>query len=238
MKYIYNPKTIESGIITCIPQKGRCPNKCEDCFFQSGRSYLEPLLENLPQVPSKEIANGRIIRINDGNDSNNQRKLVEKVAKKYKDYFYNTSMYYKLEEFNAPVVLTINPAELTDTDFKRVNPIPKNLMFIRYRTNMWNVHILDEVIKFYTKKEVPVIITFMAYYTETIPKEHQQYYEWKKRTLNSYWCLKKEAAKAIMSSYEENPYVYSCGIKGQYFCKFCGNCIREYYNTKERMRDK
>ena len=43
MSYIENPKTKGSGIIACIPQKGLCPNKCEDCFFQSGRSYLEPL---------------------------------------------------------------------------------------------------------------------------------------------------------------------------------------------------
>ena len=50
MPYKENPKTKGSGIICCIPQKGTCPNNCEDCFFQSGRSYLEPLSENLPRV--------------------------------------------------------------------------------------------------------------------------------------------------------------------------------------------
>ena len=32
--YKYNPKTKGSGVITCIPQKGICPVKCEDCFFK------------------------------------------------------------------------------------------------------------------------------------------------------------------------------------------------------------
>lgn len=74
--YIKNPKTAGSGIITCIPQTGTCPNQCEDCFFQSGRSYLEPLEENLPNMPPLEMAEGRFVRVNDGNDSNVQRELV------------------------------------------------------------------------------------------------------------------------------------------------------------------
>ena len=37
MSYVENPKTKGSGILCCIPQKGRCPNNCSDCFFQSGR---------------------------------------------------------------------------------------------------------------------------------------------------------------------------------------------------------
>ena len=58
-EWTWNPKTKGSGIITCIPQTGRCPNGCEDCFFQSGRSYLEPLEENLPHVPPAEMARER-----------------------------------------------------------------------------------------------------------------------------------------------------------------------------------
>jgi len=49
--YKENPKTKGSGIICCIPQTGICPQKCDDCFFQSGRSYLEPLVDNLPNMP-------------------------------------------------------------------------------------------------------------------------------------------------------------------------------------------
>ena len=237
MNWKYNPKVKGSGIIECIPQIGVCPNNCEDCFFQSGRSYLEPLDENLPHIPTAEMAKGRVVRINDGNDSNNQRELVEKIASQFADYFFNTSINYKLEEFSAPVVLTLNPGKITDKDFHRLNSIPKNLMFVRYRTNMWNVHILKEAIDYYTTKKVPVIITFMAYYTQVIPIKYRQYYEWKQRTLNSYWCLKQEEVDVILDDYKNNSYVYSCGIKGQYSCSFCGNCIREYYNTKERIKN-
>ena len=237
-KFIYNPKVIGSGIIECIPQRGKCPNNCEDCFFQSGRSYLEPLEENLPHIPTKEMARGRIVRVNDGNDSNNQRELVEKTASQFTDYFFNTSVKRRLGEFPAPVVLTINPAKLTDFGFVKVRPVPKNLMFVRFRTNAWNLYILDEAVEFYTSLKVPVVITFMAYYSLTIPPKHQEQYEWKKRTINSYWVLKRDVQEDIMSHYLNNPYVYSCGIKGQYSCSFCGNCIREYYNTKERMKTK
>ncbi len=53
MDYKENPKTKGSGIICCIPQTGLCLMKCKDCFFQSGRSYLEPLEENLPNMPTR-----------------------------------------------------------------------------------------------------------------------------------------------------------------------------------------
>jgi len=76
MPYIENPKTKGSGIICCIPQAGECPIHCDDCFFQSGRSYLEPLDVNLPNLPSKEESQGRVVRVNDGNDSNNDREAV------------------------------------------------------------------------------------------------------------------------------------------------------------------
>lgn len=233
----YNPKTKGSGVITCIPQKGICPFKCTDCFFQSGRSYLEPLDDNLPHVPPIELANGRIVRMNDGNDSNNQRELVIETAKKYKDYFFNTSMPTDLEEFNAPVVLTINPNLLTDSGFHKVKKT-NNLMFVRIRTNMWNINdVITPAIKYYSDMKVPIILTFMAYYLQQIPTDFESCYEYKIRTLNSYYVLKQKYIELVMDYFKSNPYVYTCGYKGQHACTFCGNCIREYYNTKERMRN-
>lgn len=233
----WNPKTKGSGIISCIPQKGLCPNKCEDCFFQSGRSYLEPLKENLPHIPSEELAEDRIVRINDGNDSNNQRELVIETAKKYKDYFFNTSIPKDLEGFEAPVVLTVNPGEMTDKYFHCLTEIPKNLMFIRVRVNMWNLgSIVNSVVKYYSNRDVPIVLTFMAYYTNEIPDGYKGAYEWRKRTLNSYYVLKQGHIQDIEDNFMNNFYVYSCGYKGQHSCIFCGNCIREYYNTKERLR--
>ncbi len=236
--YKYNPKLLGSGIIECIPQIGKCPNNCSDCFFQSGRSYLEPLEKNLPHIPTKEMAKGRIVRFNDGNDSNNQRELVEKTAKQYKDYFFNTAIPYKLEEFSAPVVLTLNLGKMTDVDFHKLEKIPNNLMFVRFRTNMWNVHMLEEAIKYYTSKKVILVVTFMAYYNQLIREDYRKCYIWKKRTTNSYWCLKQEKINEIMNLFNNSPFVYSCGIKGVYSCKFCGNCLRTYFLVKEKLRNK
>lgn len=235
-EWIWNPKTKGSGIITCIPQEGICPNKCADCFFQSGRSYLEPLEKNLPHVPSKWRTGGRIVRINDGNDSNVKRGMVEECAKQFKDYFFNTAIVIKLGEFSAPVVLTINPGKMTDEKFYELLEIPDNLMFVRVRTNTWNFEeVVNPVVDYYTKRGVVVVLTFMAYYTTKIPEGHERCYEWKKRTLNSYWVLKQGYVDGIMQQFKKNPYVYSCGIKGRHECLFCGNCIREYYNAKERL---
>lgn len=234
--YIWNPKVKGSGIITAIPQTGACPNKCEDCFFQSGRSYLEPLNKNLPHLPPVGLTKNRIVRINDGNDSNINRREVEKVARQYDMYFFNTAIPSDLERFSAPVVLTVNPGKMTDNHPFRVSPIPDNLMFVRVRTNVWN---LDSVVKpaidFYTGQGVAVVLTFMAYYTEKISEANKDCYEWKKRTLNSYWVLKQWAIERIMDDYRRNPFVYSCGIKDRYECTFCGNCVREYFNAMDRL---
>lgn len=243
MKYlwIWNPKTVYSGMITCIPQKGLCPNKCADCFFQSGRSYLEPLEENLPHIPPYELTKGRIVRMNDGNDSNIQRELVEKTAKQFDDYFFNTSMPKDLEKFSGPVVLTVNPGKMTDNDFYKIGKKPVNLMFVRVRTNTWNLeNVVNPAISYYTQREVPVVLTFMAYFDTKIKQGYEYDYVFRKRTLNSYYAIITASWKIIMEMYRYNPWVYSCGKiegeKGITKCSRCGNCIREYYNTKERMK--
>jgi len=256
MTHKTNPKTIGSGIICAIPQKGRCPNNCKHCFFQSGRSFLEPLDENLPNMPTVEQSIGRVVRVNDGNDSNVFKNLVKDSVKFYPHKFFNTSIPTDLEFFEDPVVLTINPAEMTDVDFYKLNPIPKNLMFVRIRANMWN---LDEVVipavKYYTEKEVPVVLTFMAYYqegnempddvkitqffykAETFPRDA---YVFRKRTLNSYWAITTVAWEYIMEHFKYNHWLYSCskieGEKGTYKCHRCGNCLREYFYTMEKLR--
>jgi len=207
---------------------------CADCFFQSGRSYLEPLAENLPHIPTAEMAVGRVVRMNDGNDSNNQRDLVERTASQYDDYFFNTSNPKDIGNFPGPVVLTINPGKITDTDFWEFPLPPANLMFVRFRANTWNVELLKEAVDSYTTKYIPLVITFMAYYKTPIPAAHKKNYEWRQRTLNSYWCIKKKAQKRIADIFPDNPLVHVCGG----LCKDCGNCLREYYRVKEFLRDK
>ena len=234
--YKENPKTKGSGIICMIPETGTCPNKCSDCFFQSGRSYLEPLEENLPNIPEEKDISGRILRVNDGNDSNVQREVVIGKSRWYRHKFYNTAIPKELDSFPGPVVLTVNPGQMTDIDYHQLVEIPKNLMFVRFRTNIGNVDLLIDAVKYYTSKEIPVVVTFMAYYKESCDA-FKEAYTFKKRTLNSYWVLKPSFWWGIMVNFRDNPLVYSCG-KGpdSYSCSRCGNCIREYYNTMERMR--
>jgi hypothetical protein len=237
MSYIENPKTMGSGIICAIPQKGRCPRDCADCFFQSGRSYLEPLVENTPNMPSLAQVEGRVVRVNDGNDSSVNREHVIAQTDKYKDRFFNTAVAYHLEDFPGPVVLTVNPGKMTDQDFILLADPPKNLMFVRVRVNTWNLDVVSEVVEWYAhERRIPVVLTFMAYFEASVPEREQVYYEYRRRTLNSYWCIRKVKWREIMTALG-GPLVYSCSGPGPSGCKHCGNCLREYYATKERMRE-
>lgn len=240
-EYKENPKTKNSGIYSAIPQKGVCPMKCPDCFFQSGRSYLEPLEDNLPNIPDVEQHKYNIIRVNDGNDSNNQQELVMESVSDFPLKFYNTSMPKNLDKFDAPVVLTLNPAGMTDERIHLVDPIPPQLMYVRVRVNTWNLHLVDQAIEHYTKHDVPVVLTFMAYFNESVPEDHQHNYVFRKRTTNSYWAITTEAWENVMARYKYNPYVHSCGkIEGEMGttkCRHCGNCHREFFVTMERMRN-
>jgi hypothetical protein len=235
MSYIENPKTAGSGILCAIPQKGTCPVGCSGCFFQGGRSYLEPLDKNLPNMPP--LASDLIVRCNDGNDSNVDRELVVESMKPYRHVFYNTSIPKDLEGFSRPVVLTVNPAGMTDSRAHLLDPIPSNLMFVRVRTNLWNLDLVDTVVEHYDSRNVPVVLTFMAYYDEKeVDKSCRSSYEWKTRTLNPYWVLRREGWERVVDRYNERPLVYTCGKDHKtYSCARCGNCLREYYATLCRM---
>lgn len=240
MNYIENPKTKGSGIYCAIPQTTRCPMNCSDCFFQSGRSYLEPLVDNLPNIPDKDKHHYNVIRFNDGNDSSIQQDYVMDIGSDYPMKFYNTSISTNLDKFDAPVVLTLNPGKLTDEKWNKLEIIPNNLMFVRFRVNAWNRHLAGEAIKYYSDKEVPVILTFMAYYNDEIPEKYKHWYIFRKRTLNSYYAITTNGYEIIMEPYLYNLWVYSCGkwegeIKNG-GCRHCGNCLREYFATMERIR--
>jgi len=238
MSYIENPKTKGSGVLCAIPQTGACPVKCADCFFQSGRSFLEPLDENLPNLPTPEQAKGHIVRMNDGNDSNNQRDLVMEAASKYERVFYNTSMPKDLAGFGGPVVLTVNPGKMTDKKIHKVNPVPDNLMFVRFRANTWNGTLCEEAVEYYTERGVPVVLTFMAYYTQEIPAGHEWAYTLRPRTTNTYHVIRPSVWDEIMGVYADagNALVYACGKDAETFaCQRCGNCVREYFVTSCRI---
>lgn len=240
MSYLENPKTKGSGVVCAIPQTTRCPGNCKDCFFQSGRSYLEPLAENLPNMPKPH--KNRVVRVNDGNDSNNDRELVIEATKPYPWKFFNTSFPQDLQRYPAPVVLTINPGRMTDKKFYQIDKPPPQLMFVRFRVNTWNLGLCDKAVAYYAAREVPVVLTFMAYHDILdIPEGHRHNYEDRVRTTNTYWAITTEAwHEEVMEQYWFNRYVYSCGKiegkEGGTKCKHCGNCLREFFSTLERMK--
>jgi hypothetical protein len=81
----------------------------------------------------------------------------------------------------------------------------------------------------------------MAYYSrDAIPAAARTDYIYRKRTINSYWAITTEAWELVMRRYKYNKWVHSCGKiegqKGDSHCRFCGNCLREYFATMERLR--
>jgi hypothetical protein len=234
MMYLENPKTKGSGIYGCYPQVGYCPLKCPECYFNNGRSYLEPIEQTCPNMPPLKAG---VVRVNDVGDSNIHKQHVLKATEHYPEKFYNTAI--PDLSFPAPVVLTINPGKLTDTDFYKLDPPPKNLMFVRFRSNTWNFNLRQMAINYYSSENIPIVLTWMAYHDiDSIPIEDRHYYELRKRTLNSYWAIRGEIWQNQMDYHRnQNGYVYSCGNeKFGGGCKACGNCLREYHRTKELLK--
>ena len=235
MVYRVNPKTVGSGLLACIPQWGRCPHNCADCFVYSGGSYLEPDSTE-PNMPPKVRAD-QVVRVNDGNDSNNDWSTVVHKTTWYPHRFFNTSI--PELSFPAPVVLTINPRDMTDKDFYRLTSIPDNLMFLRFRTNLWNVEVLAAAVEYYTYnlRSVPVVLTWVCYPDKSsIPDTYIDSYEHRIHVTNPYWQVRPDMWRNTMARFQTNPYVYSCGTPWASSCSRCGNCLREWHATMERIK--
>ena len=236
MPYKTNPKLAGSGIVGCIPQDGPCPYKCPDCYYQSGRGYNPDLVSNMP--PS----DWRVVRVNEGNDSNNQRDLVIERTLGYNHKFYDSSVPVHIPDFPGPIVITVNPGKMRDVAFHKIkDPIPDNLMFVRVLATTWNKSIRDKAIEYYTSRKVPVVLTWFRFWETAYEMPEQDWcaYEYRKHVTNEYWAIKNWAWKIEMEQYENNDYVFSCGkAEGEGHdsrCRFCGNCLREYFTTLERM---
>lgn len=262
MSYIENPKTKGSGIYCTIPQEyQKCKRNCSDCFFQNGRSYLEPLTENLPNIPPKEIIDNFVIRVNDGLDSGENVEHVIETTRDWPNKFYNTSwfnefVYRKLYEY-GPIVLTINPGSMTDEDvFIPITNFKRFFMAVRFRANMWNQKLLRLAIDHWTTIDVPVIITFMRYYSR--PKEFDNYREyyhfssvmWKRRynheyyiykdhILNPSWSINEAGWHELKTLFFNNPLVFTCGAgPDKPLCKDCGVCLQLYWRSKDERKNK
>jgi hypothetical protein len=226
MTYIANPKLVDTPILDCIPQSGKCPMNCPECFYnRPGAFYCEP-----PNVPDPKLVGDRLVRMNCGHDSNLERNLVIETAAQYKFVFFNTSISHF--NFPGPVVFTANPKEEEPACI--VSPVPDNLMFVRLRVSSTNLQLVDTAAWEYTKRGVPVVLTFMAYYDKT---PDPQFYEWRVRHTNSYWCptnrfIESVRARPLLG----HRLVSMCGALDDNYCRSCRNCETYYVQTIKRIR--
>jgi len=228
-----NPKQEGTCLYDCVPQSGKCPMNCNQCFFnREGAFYTQT-----PSVPTLYDVGDGIVRMNCGHDSNIQKELVLETAKVYPKVFFNTSI--PNFDFPGPVVFTANPKEegsvyLADT--------PKNLMFVRLRVSATNLPYIKAAVNYYTGRQVPVVLTFMSYYTkepEVSPAMKNLVgvcYEWKVRHINSYWCPTKAFIKYVMGIFSDNRLVSMCSSIDDSYCRACRNCETYYLQTMKRMR--
>jgi hypothetical protein len=219
-----NPKLEGSNVIDCIPQTGKCSNGCVECYYNHDGFFTD---KKEPLIPTLEEVGDKIVRVNSGHDSNLLRDLVIETTKQYKKKFYSTSI--PRFDFPGPVVFTCN-GKYTD-EASLITCDTKNLMAVRFRTNMWNLCVLHETISFYNPYVVPVLITFMRYMNlDNIPEEYRSYYEEKKSILNTYYILKQEYKEKIYDDvYDRHNQSlnFACALKSSY-CKDCGNCEKLY----------
>lgn len=234
-----NPKQADSNLFDCVPQAGKCPMRCNQCFFnREGAFYTET-----PAIPdSAEVGNG-IVRMNCGHDSNLEKELVLKTAEQFKHVFYNTSL--PNFDFPGPVVWTANREEekLVVIPPELWTGIPKNLMFVRLRVSGTNLPHVDRAAQWFTSGGVPVVLTFMAYYDcePKVTPEIQELvegpcYEWRVRHINSYWCPTKAFLRVVLDRYQHNRLVSYCGSLEGPYCRLCRNCETYYHQTMKRMR--
>jgi len=236
MMMIRNPKLEGTRLWECVPQVGPCPNNCNQCYYnRPGAFYADT---SKPLIPDPKDADDGIVRVNDGHDSNIERDKVIKVARRYKHYFFNTSI--PRFDFPGPVVYTANREEEKPVDlrFLRCDGIA-NIMFIRLRVSASNVRLVKNAVESITEnRHIPVVLTFMRYYNaECLPDV--QAYELKRHILNSSWCPTHATYEWIMRDVGVgyNRLVTMCGTPDSPYCRDCRNCEHYYWIAKRRLDD-
>lgn len=236
-----NPKLEGTNIIDCIPQTGQCPMGCDECFYNDGGFYRT---KGAPLFPCKQEAEGKIVRVNSGHDSNVDKGMVIETTKYYKDKFYNTSI--PRFDFPGPVVFTCN-GRSTDDWFHMVTSElhQRMIMFVRVRLNYWNTRLASTALGSYLFRwDIPVVLTPMRYkHEESIPFSYREAYERKTHVLpsNQWWCPSKEVWDVWKDWTEsvrrdEGKVLYFCGSYDSPLCKDCGNCEGLYERWKEEFR--
>jgi len=238
-----NPKLSGSGIISCRPQTGPCPNGCSNCYYNHP-GYYEDI--NQPNVPTPEEVGSRIVRMNDGHDSNVRRGLVLHTAAQYKDVFFNTSI--PRLDFPGPVVLTVNPREDNPTEWifpGRFTGIDMygidTLMAVRVRlTPAWTSTAAVLIEKWRTVG-VPVLVSHMRYYSRSAmlamlkdaSSAVEADYERRSHILNTSYQPRPALKRRLEATVGVGrPGVYLCEEK---LCAACGQCEAFYHLCKRRL---
>lgn len=242
MKLKQNPKLVGSNLHDCKTQVGPCPLNCNQCFYNRPGAFYCDI--NKTHIPSKRAVGDGIVRMNCGHDSNYKRSEVIRQAKKYNHAFYNTSI--PQFDFPGPVVFTANPREEEDNGFLYNKGHYDNLMFVRLRVSASNLTHIEDLVSIWTEEmQVPIVLTFMAYYEddalqkvlEEVP-EAQVYYEWKVRHINSYYCPTKQFKKTVMKRMKKigGRLVTMCGTLDSNLCVDCKNCETYYWQTMKHLK--
>lgn len=149
--------------------------------------------------------------------------------------FRNTTQKQDVINSTVPIVLTVNSGQSVDWAYTKLTEIPKQLMYVRVNTNTWNLPLVHGAVHWYISKHIPVVLSFMKYkkYGD-IPAFHQDDYFFE----DSQWSIKTSNWLLIMTRFNKDPRVYTCGQNGlSDKCSDCGHCMREYYNVMERLSE-
>mgnify|MGYP001569676411 CR=1 FL=1 len=247
-----NPKCAQSGIVTCRPQADLCRLNCPNCY-QHKPNYYESL--EWSNFPSPEEAAGKLVRVNDSNDSNNggvislpkghwlladhplyeygcfrpREALIALVADLYEHPFWNTSL--PRFDFPGPVIFTANGRQPLYVD------CPANVMAVRIRCNSWEWSTLWTLANHYMAQGVPVLLTPMRYYdVQDIPQGERIHYQQRKHILNESWQLADNAQLDL-----RRKLAHVLGSRGVQLlmchglCKDCGNCEKLFWQCLDRM---
>jgi hypothetical protein len=258
-----NPKQEGSVLWSCRPQTGPCPNGCSECFYNRPGAYYCDI--NNPNIPTVEEVGDGIVRMNSGHDSNIEKDVVLETAKQYKHVFFNTSI--PKFDFPGPVVFTANgqeeepawcPIRNTRGKCRQIRLQDEKyfdrIMFVRLRVSPTNWNLIEHAVACWTAKDIPVVLTFMAYYSQDPPGLGRLpngfymggmgsggclAYVWKKRTLNSYWCPTKEYIKRCTQRMKKfgGRLVTICGTYDGAKCVECKNCETYYWQTKRHLKE-
>lgn len=202
-----NSKMAGSNLVEVVPQTGKCPLNCNQCWHNRF-----PNTERIIPAPFDD----KIYRINSRHDSNVNKRMVIGVASHYRRKFFNTSI--ANFGFPGPVVFTANPKEE-----EPVEPVdfPSNVMGVRLRVSKTNLDHVARAVGWITAQDVPVVLTFMSYYTT---KPDLNYYDWKIRHDNEYYVPKKAFIDLVLARYVQNRLVHAC----KDYCKDCRLCETLY----------